>query len=435
MPISVRFALRSPKKGDTYTNPHLLEVWITVNGSRVHFGAVWPVGTGAKLLVNPAEWQIKAQRSSRRDDPVNRKITALKAHIESIFERQCVSGVPTVKSVTHEITESIAPVYVKGRGWVYTKHPETVEGFGGLTEESGLQDALLTFIIEMKLKHGPSPKKKEKIKVLRWERGLYLLKTWANVRQRPIPPCCRVTLSWLNEYHEWLIGQQSEKQSKPISAPMASRYIGQIGQVLQWMVEDELLTHNSAKKRTWPRYNDKEISFLEPEHIATLFTLKWKGTKGIALWWFLLMCCTGLDYPDAVEYARNRQQFERVGPAGPKLVGNRMKPPHEAYDVPFLDEVNTLFAKYPTGPRDISGDCVNRYTEHIEDELEIEWRITCKIARKTFGCLMLINGFYIGEVSRMLGHKRISTTEQHYVRVLGSSVDRARLRVGKNSLL
>ena len=432
MPISIRFALRSPKKGANYGNPHPLEVWITVNGKRAHFGAVWPIGHGSRLDVNPSDWKIKGQRSSRRDDPVNRKISALSARINSIFDSQCLVAPPTITSVVYELTESIAPPF---RGtWLTTPDANPTPGTAQITEESSLLDAYRSWIIDLRVDAGPRPSKAQRISIGRWERGLFLLEEWQRQKAKSVPLCCRVTISWLNDYHTWLQKQQSKKQARPCSAAMASRYIGKISRILDWMVGDDLLTYNSAKKRTWPRYNDKEILFLEPEHVKQLMGLDWTGTKGAALWWFLLMCCTGLDLPDAIAYAQNRDSLERMGVAGAKLVGKRMKPPCESFDVPVLDEVHELFARFPSGVRAVTGDCVNSYTSHIEDELRITWRITCKNARKTFGCMMLISGYYIGEVSRMLGHKRISTTERHYTRIIGTAVDRGRERVGKTSI-
>ncbi|GAB3783387.1 hypothetical protein GCM10028818_41300 [Spirosoma horti] len=438
MPISIRFTLRSPKKGQTYANPHPLQVWITVNGQRDHFGAVYPPVTGSKLLVNPKEWQVEDQASSRRDDMVNKHLPKLKAYILEVFDRQCAIAQmnpdfpPTVKSVCYQIQEGKLPDWNPENGWQLGKQKPTIPLLSG---DTSLVDVYISRVAALERHYGPTPTKTQTIDVGRWKRGLNLLRAWAKAHNTPVPACQKITLSWLKDYHKWLQTQKSKKQSKPISAAMASRYIGKIGQVLQYMVDAELIERNNVEKQSWPRYDDKEILFLEPEHVAKLFTLNWKRTKGIALWWFLLMCCTGLDYPDAVAYARSRHGFERVGPSGRKILGRRLKPPHEEYDVPLLDEVEWLFAVYPEGPEDISGAAVNRYTDQIEGVLGITWRITNKTARKTFGCLMLINGYYIGEVSRMLGHKRNSTTERHYVRIIGSAVDRARSRVKKSSLI
>ena len=59
--LSVRFALRPAKPGQTYSNPHPLQVWITVNRKRTHFAAQWQ---GDYLRVNPEEWRQDKQTTA-----------------------------------------------------------------------------------------------------------------------------------------------------------------------------------------------------------------------------------------------------------------------------------------------------------------------------------------------------------------------------------
>lgn len=93
---------------------------------------------------------------------------------------------------------------------------------------------------------------------------------------------------------------------------------------LQYIVEDERIAHNSVKNRSWPRYDDKTNTFLKPEQVTQVFALDWEGTWGTMLWWFLLMCYTGLDYPNTKACAKNRASLERTGTADAKLSGRRL---------------------------------------------------------------------------------------------------------------
>ncbi len=433
MPISVRFALRPPKKKNAYSNPHPLQVWISVNGHRDRIGAVYPPVTGSKLVVDPKQWNVDGQCSSRRNDEVNRQITALKALVENLFREQSQVSYPrgaSIESVVYELKTGQRPLFDPQTGWQTGSLTIT-----GITPHTPFLEAYTLRKAQISAGHGLKPTRQQAIDIGRWQRGVNLLKDYERARKTPIPVCGKITLTWLRDYHRWLQTQQSKKQANPISAGMASRYIGKVGKVLAWLVDDEVLEINNVAKVSWPRYADKEVHYLEPEQVAVLFTRKWRGTRGDVLWWFLLMCSTGLDYPDAVAYAARRSDYERVGPEGLKLVGNRLKPPHESFDVPLLDEVHWLFAAQPGGARQLTEGTVNRYTDQIQTTLGIEWRITAKTARKTFGGLMLANGYYINEVSRMLGHSRISTTEKHYVRVIGTAVDRGRSRVGNSNIL
>ena len=381
--------------------------------------------SGVRLLVNPEEWQVGPQCSNRRTDPVNRSLTALKAHIEAIYDRQVESGAkPETESVKRELVYGVPPVW-DGFGWDY----DSQRSVRGLSANSLLTDVYAAYIIYLRGKDN-TPSALSPTTLGRWERSLLLLSTFQQESDLPSPAVNKVSIGWAKRYHGWLQTVKPGKHNiNPISTEQATRYLWKLSDVLQWAYEESWITANPIAGVKWPRGASKEVHFLEPHHVYQLMQTQWSGTEGVALWWFCLMCCTGLDYPDAVAYARNRSAYEVDGVGGRKIVGNRLKPPCVEYHIPLLREVDTLFSVYPTGPFDYTAQCVNRHTGRIEQLLGINWRITNKTARKTFGCLMLAAGKTIEEVSRMLGHSSIHTSEKYYVKVSGFTVDRSMLRI------
>ncbi|GAB3949513.1 hypothetical protein GCM10028805_25870 [Spirosoma harenae] len=434
LPISVRFTLRAPKKGQPYSNPHPLEVWITVNGYRVHFTAFWKE---SRLDVDPADWDVRNQTTLHKADPVNRQITAVKAYVESVFQDQLdTGGKPTVKSIHQQLTTGEAPEWYGEIGWVFPsdKRKRALLGQYGhcICGQTPIDEVYAAYILHLEEKQGRG-KSLSRVARGRWERGLLLIREFAKQTEQSIPRADKITLGWAKRHHTWLQNMPlTAFQRKPTSAPQASRYIHQLSHVLQWMIEEDWIQENPIKKVSWPRYDDKPVESLEPEQVYHLLQLDWKGTKGISLWWFMLMCCTGMDYPDAVAYAQNRQAFEVMGSGGKKIVGRRKKPPHSEYHLPLLPEVELLFNRFPKGAKILCDGVINRYTDQIEDELGINWRITAKTARKTFGFLMKEAGHLISDVSLMMGHSTIITTERHYVKVKGTSIDRAMKRIHVN---
>lgn len=430
LPLSVRFALRSPKKGNAFSNPHPLEIWLSVNGERAHFGAVWKE---KKLMVNPEQWQVDQQKSARRGDPVNRLIISVRAHVELVYQTQLdQGGAPTLLSIQRQLLTGETPEWYNQIGWVFPSDKKLREEKGQhahcICADSPIDEAIVAYIAHLNQQKGGNGL--ERIALGRWHRCLFLVREFSVQTRQALPTSGKISLGWAKRFHAWMQSMPlTERQNRPISDAQASRFIHQVSNVLSWMVEEDWVVDNPIKKVSWPRYDDKEVLFLEPEHVHRLLGLRWKGNKGAALWWFCLMCCTGMDYPDAVAYARNRKAFEIEGVQGLKIVGRRKKPPHVEYHLPLLPEVDELFKRYARGPKLLSGDRVNRYTDQIEEELGISWRITAKIARKTFGCLMLAAGHRIADISLMLGHSNIMTTERHYVKVRGSSIDRAMKRV------
>jgi site-specific recombinase XerD len=65
---------------------------------------------------------------------------------------------------------------------------------------------------------------------------------------------------------------------------------------------------------------------------------------------------------------------------------------------------------------------MNGYLKEIADLCEIDKNLTFHVARHTFATTVtLTNGVPIESVSRMLGHKKIQTT-QHYAKILDKKV-------------
>jgi site-specific recombinase XerD len=73
--------------------------------------------------------------------------------------------------------------------------------------------------------------------------------------------------------------------------------------------------------------------------------------------------------------------------------------------------------------RYLSNQKMNAYLKEIAAVCEIEKELTFHIARHTFATTVtLTNGVPIESVSKMLGHKNLQRTTQHYAKVLDRKV-------------
>jgi integrase len=212
----------------------------------------------------------------------------------------------------------------------------------------------------------------------------------------------------------------------------ANYYLGCLRKALDFALEEGQISNNPLDKFRPKRGKGKDIYFLDPEHVNRLMGLRLSGEISVTLWWAKLMCLTGLDYVDAVLYAKNRKEYERPSLAGKtKIVIKRSKPPRNYCEILLLAEVEELFSEYPTGPDAYTLADVNRNLKVIQDAIGFPLPFTSKICRKTAGAHFLRMGFQIATVSKMLGHSSIRTTEQHYVRVAASHVDNDIERVSR----
>lgn len=99
--------------------------------------------------------------------------------------------------------------------------------------------------------------------------------------------------------------------------------------------------------------------------------------------------------------------------------------------LPLLNEAKRVLNKYKDHPRTannyallpvFSNQKVNGYRKEIADLAEINIDLTFHVARHTFvTTVALLNGVPIETVSKMMGHKKLSTT-QRYARVIEKKI-------------
>ena len=92
--------------------------------------------------------------------------------------------------------------------------------------------------------------------------------------------------------------------------------------------------------------------------------------------------------------------------------------------IPLLNKAQALLAKFEKEglkndfilPR-ITNQKVNSYLKEIGDIINIDVPLTHKIARKTFGSVLLFNNVPIKVVSELMGHSNSLITEKHYAKL------------------
>jgi integrase len=182
-----------------------------------------------------------------------------------------------------------------------------------------------------------------------------------------------------------------------------------------WIEKDPFLGHKSKSVQT-------EILYLTHEQVIKLETTtlsqeRLNRVKEL----FLFSIYTGLHYADAmslttsnlvkgiddnlwIDYVRGK-------------TGKRIQ-------IPLLNKAQALLAKFEREglkndyilPR-ITNQKVNSYLKEIGDILNIDVPLTHKIARKTFGSILLYHNVPIKVVSDLMGHSSSLITERHYAKL------------------
>ncbi|GAB4035209.1 tyrosine-type recombinase/integrase [Spirosoma gilvum] len=247
----------------------------------------------------------------------------------------------------------------------------------------------------------------------------YLLQT-----QRPDLSISEVTVGWARTYYQWL-------RERPLSVDSAARFVCFIREALHYAVDHELITHNKLQSMTIVREAAKIVVCLSPQQLAQLEQMEdLPPVLDQVRKWALFCCYTGMDYTDAVAFARDPMPHIHQLPYGEKIVWRRLKfarlngayPEWGVCHIPLLPEAKKLLWQIHEW-QVLSSQRVNQNLFKLEKRLNLPFRLTTKVCRKTAGALLLLRGYQAEAVRKIMGIKTLIVFERHYMMLLSELVD------------
>lgn len=161
---------------------------------------------------------------------------------------------------------------------------------------------------------------------------------------------------------------------------------------------------------------------------------------------FLFSCYTGLSFIDVFNLTPHHIA---VGMDREKWIFTTRQKTNTPSHIPLLPPALEIIEKYSTHPASVnkgkllpilSNQKMNAYLKEIADLCGINKSLTFHVARHTFATTVtLTNDVPIESVSKMLGHKKLQTT-QHYAKILDKKVSndmnllRSKLQLGQQKL-
>jgi site-specific recombinase XerD len=219
----------------------------------------------------------------------------------------------------------------------------------------------------------------------------------------------QITIHFAEDYEMYL-------REKKVSNDYVMKNILFLRKVLRQVVKASELTHNPLDSYEFHyerKFKNNHITIKDLQKLmsASIAQERLQEVRDI----FVFCCYTGLSYCDLEVfdyyvhcYSKNGQKWLRM---------KRNKTTHEAL-LPLLPEAEQILVKYNYKLRIISNSKLNSYIKEIADIAGINAHLTCHVARKTFGMMMLnVYKYSLEKVSRMLGHNSIKTTQGWYVKV------------------
>jgi site-specific recombinase XerD len=218
------------------------------------------------------------------------------------------------------------------------------------------------------------------------------------------------------------------RSEKNIDVNTNAKYIKNLKKIIHecvaknWLDKDPFMAYKIKNRQTEREFlteaelriiEEKQFGFERLEHIRDIF---------------LFSCYTGLAYIDVFNLT---PESIALGIDGEKWIFTHRQKTEIASRIPLLPPALAILEKYSNDPKVIaagkllpvpSNQKVNAYLKEIATLCEIKKELTFHVARHTFATTVtLTNGVPIESVSKMLGHKKLQTT-QHYAKILDKRV-------------
>ena len=174
---------------------------------------------------------------------------------------------------------------------------------------------------------------------------------------------------------------------------------------------------------------ENDRSYLLKQHVETLlFHTPTEEKYGLVKDLFIFSCFTGLSYIDIKKLKKsNIQSFFD----GHEWIISRRQKSDVASNVRLMEIPKRLIEKYTGITRNDfifpvpSNKICNSYIDKLIQEVEIitDQKVTFHTARHTFGTMFLTEGVPLESLSKMMGHKNISTT-QIYAKITSQKISK-----------
>ncbi len=218
------------------------------------------------------------------------------------------------------------------------------------------------------------------------------------------------------------------KTQKKIDLNTNAKYIKNLKKIINecvaknWLQKHPFLGYKLKTKQTErPYLSETELKNLE----AKEFTIERLAHVRDM---FVFSCYTGLAFIDVSNLTKDSIT---IGIDGERWIYTSRQKTKTASRIPLLPPALAIIEKYKDHPQACnkmkllpipSNQKANAYLKEIADLCEIKKQLTFHIARHTFATTVaLTNGVPIESVSKMLGHKKLQTT-QHYAKILDKKV-------------
>ncbi|WP_430399920.1 site-specific integrase [Flavobacterium sp.] len=224
-------------------------------------------------------------------------------------------------------------------------------------------------------------------------------------------------LNFLNEYEYFLKTQKGLEQST------INKAIQRFRKVIQFALEQEYIDKNPFIGYKAKRLQ-KEVIYLTDDELKSLENYDFSQTRLQQVKDLFVFCCyTGLAFK---EMSNLKAEHIVKGFDGNKWIKMNREKTSKPLMIPMLPKALCIISKYQSEEKllpIISNQRFNSYLKEIADIVGLKKNLTHHIARKTFAStVLLFNDVPMEVVSELLGHSKISTTQDYYAKIVNKKL-------------
>lgn len=334
--------------------------------------------------------------ASEKTRPVVKGSTAV---LEKI--RECRAILEGLKALGKEVTfDSFSSVYDRNNKVAVIKNPKNE--FNGYDQNQSFINFMKDRVREENIRPGTRKHK---------ECAIRMLEQFGRIQK-----FFDLVPAKIMEFDRWL-RQDGTRTDYTIN----HNFHKKIRKYIRMLKQAEMIPHDPYANLTIPKGKNKERRPLNEEELKVLMRLNLHGKLAHARDIFIFQAYTGLAFCDAMMFDFNTMA-QKIG----KLYyidGTRIKT-EGVFFTPILPPALDILNKYEGHklPKMSIQKC-NEYLHVIQMMVGINKSMTTHVARHSFATIALVYDVPITDVSRMLGHKNIYTT-QIYAKILNETIER-----------
>jgi site-specific recombinase XerD len=226
-----------------------------------------------------------------------------------------------------------------------------------------------------------------------------------------------ISLKFLNDFDYYLKTEKKFKQITINKSIQRVRKIIKLAIAEGFLITDPFLLYK-------PKKVINAITFLTTKELYKLENHKFSQKRLEQVRDMFVFCCyTGLPYQEMSILTQKHIVKKFDGKLWIELYRQKTK---KYLSIPLLPKAISIIEKYQDDKKllpVISNQKFNSYLKEIAEIIGIEKNLTHHIARKTFATTVLLyNDVPMEIVSELLGHSKISTTQEYYAKIVNKKL-------------